>query len=128
MTLLGRLDLPADLLILALIVEMYICHSWLLDASCVCGGGVDLPVDLAIWDNRNLKLPFLVTRCLYWGVDLPVDMPIWAVTIEIWNCHSWPLDACTGGGVDLPVDMPIWAVTIEIWNCHSWPLDASSRG
>ena len=36
MTLLGRLYMPADLLILALILEMYICHSWLLDTKCVC--------------------------------------------------------------------------------------------
>ena len=75
-------------------------------------------------NNSNLKLPFLATRCLYCGVgvDLPVDLPIWPVTIAIWNCHSWPLDASTRGA-DLSVNLPIWPVTIEIWNCHSWPLD-----
>ena len=111
MILLGRLDLPADLLILVLIVEMYICHFWLLDTSfCVC----------------------------VWGLDLPFAMPIWAGTIELCNCHSWPLDASWlwwwwGSsaswsaymrqykseiailghwmhvlGVDLPGDLPIW--------------------
>ena len=78
-------------------------------------------------NNSNLKLPFLATRCLYWGVDLPVDLPIWPVTIAIWNCHSWPLDASTRG-VHLSVNLPIWPETIEIWNCHSWPLDASTGG
>ena len=63
-------------------------------------GEVDLPLDLPIWifNNRNLKLPFLATRCLYQGVDLPPDLPIWALIVKIWNCHSWPLDASTGGG------------------------------
>ena len=110
-------------------------------------------------NNRNLKLPFLATRFLYWrGVDLPVDLPIWPVTIAIWNCHYWPLDASTWGGdtsaswsayvtcnnsnlklpalatrclycgVHQPVDLPIWPETIAIWNCHSWPLGTSTWG
>ena len=78
-------------------------------------------------NSKNLKSPFLTTRCLYWGVDLPVDQPIWALTVEISNHHSWPLDA-SARGVDLTVDLPIWALTVEISNCHSWPLDASARG
>ena len=53
-------------------------------------------------NSRNVKLPFLTTRCQYWGVDLPVDLPlhlpIWALTVEMWNCNSWPLDASMGGG------------------------------
>ena len=61
------------------------------------------------------------------GVDLPVDLPMWPVTIAIWNCHSWPLDASAcERGIDLPVDLPIWPVTIAIWNWHSWSLDAST--
>ena len=48
-------------------------------------------------NSRNLKLPFLTIRCLYKGVDLPLDLPIWALEVEIWNCHSWPLDASAGG-------------------------------
>ena len=56
-------------------------------------------------NSRNEKLSFLTTRCHCWGVDLPLDLPIWALTVEISYCHSWPLDASTGG-VDLPVDLP----------------------
>ena len=48
-------------------------------------------------NSRNVKLPFLTTRCHHWGVDLPLDLPIWALTVEMWNCHSWPLDVTTGG-------------------------------
>ena len=74
------------------------------------------------------------------GVGLSVDLPIWALTVEMWNHHSWLLDASTGRGVrsaswsanmssnsrnlklpflatrypywgvDLPVDLPIWAL------------------
>ena len=92
------------------------------------------------------------------GVNMPFDLPIWPVTIAIWNCHSWPLDASTWGGdrsvsksaymtcnnsnlklpflairclnwgLHLPVDLPIWPVTIAIWNCHSWQLAAYTRG
>ena len=105
-------------------------------------------------NSRNVKLPFLTTRCLCRGVDVPVDLLIWAVTVEMWNHHSWPLDASTRG-VDVPVDLliwavtvenvklpflttrflyqggidlPIWALTVEMWNCHSCLLDASTRG
>ena len=31
------------------------------------------------------------------GLDLTLHLPIWALTVEMWNCHSWPLDATTGG-------------------------------
>ena len=31
-------------------------------------------------DNRNLKLPFLATRCQTQGVDLPLDLPMWTLT------------------------------------------------
>ena len=114
----GGVDLP----IWALTVEISYCHCWPVD---VTTRGVDLPVDLPIWaltvemsyhhswplhastrrgwsanmssNSRNLILPLLTTRCLYWGVDLPVDVPIWALTVEISYCHSSPLDATTGG-------------------------------
>ena len=82
-------------------------------------------------NSRNVKLPFLTMRCQYWGVDLPLHLPIWALTVEMWNCHSWPQDAPTGGRdlpVDLPLHLPLWALTVEMWNCHSWLLDASIRG
>ena len=39
--------------------------------------GVDLPVDLLIW---NLKLSFLSTRCQYRGINLPLDLPMCTVT------------------------------------------------
>ena len=41
----GRVDLPVDLSILALIVEISNCNSWPLDNFT---GGADLPVDLPI--------------------------------------------------------------------------------
>ena len=99
-------DLPLDLPIWALIVEMWNCHSWPLDASTSGGRSANWSANMS--SSRNVKLPFLTTRCHYWGVDLPVDLPldlpIWALTVEMWNYHSWPLDATTGG-VDLPVDL-----------------------
>ena len=90
-------------------------------------------------NTRNLKLPFLAMRCLYWGVGLPVDLPIWVLTVEAsWSdyicCNSWNLilpfltPRCHYQGVDLPLDLPLWALLLEIWNCHSWPLDGSIRG
>ena len=57
MTLLGNgVDLPVDLLILALIVEISNCHSWPLDDS--TGGRVDLAliVDLPSVDLLILAL------------------------------------------------------------------------
>ena len=49
--------------------------------------------------NRgNVKLPFSTNRCQYWGVDLSLVLSIWPLTVEMWNCHSWPLDATTGVG------------------------------
>ena len=127
----GRVHLPVDLSILALIEEISNWHSWPLDDS-TGGGRVDLPLDLLIlaiiveisnchsspinnstwgvgtyasWsanntsNSRNLKLPFLATRWLYWGggVDLPVDLSILALIVEISNHHSWPLDDSTWG-------------------------------
>ena len=59
MTLLGGTDLPVDLPILALIVEIKYCHSWPLDDP--TGGG---------------------------RVDLPVALLILALIVEISNCHS----------------------------------------
>ena len=120
MPLLEGVDLPVDLPIWPVTIAIWNCHSWPLDASTWGGGRSASWSAYVTCNNSNLKLPFLATRCLYWGVDLPVDLPIWPVTIAIWNCHSWPLDASTGGG-DLWVNLPIWPVTIAIWNCHSWP-------
>ena len=50
------------------------------------------------------------SNCLLYvcgGVCLPVDLSIWAVTIEIWNCHSLPWDACMLGGISESQDF-IW--------------------
>ena len=93
--------LPLHLPIWALTVEMWNCHSWPLDAT-TGGWGRSATSSANMTSNsRNVKLPFLTTRCHYWGVDLPLDLPlhlpIWALTVEMWNCHSWPLDATTGG-------------------------------
>ena len=89
------------------------------------GGRSAISSDNMTSNSRNVKLSFLTTRCHYWGLDLPVDLPlhlpIRALTVEMWNCHSWPLDASTKG-VDVPVDLPIWVLTGKIWNCHSYPL------
>ena len=95
----GGVDLPVDLPIWALTVEMWNCYSWTNRCH--------------YWGSKS--------------VDLPVDLPIWALTVEMWNCYSWQLNATTGG-VDLPLDLPICALTAEMWNCHSWPLDATTGG
>ena len=121
------IDWSVNLPIWPLTIVIWNCHSWPLDASTWGGGRSASWSAYVTCNNSNLKLPFFAMRCLYLGVDLPVNLPIWSGTIEIWNCHSWPLDAYTRG-VDLPVDLPMWPVTIAIWNCHSWPLDASTMG
>ena len=119
-------DLPVDLPIWALTVEMWNCHSWPLDTttggrstswssnmtsnsrtvkspfltnSCYYQGGRCASWSANMSSNRrNVKLPFLTTRCHHQGVDLPVDLPIWALMGEMWNHHSWPLDATTRRG------------------------------
>ena len=95
----GRIDLPVDLPlylpIWALTVEMYNCYSCPLDAS-TGGRSATLSANMSS-NSRNVKLPFLTTRCQYWGVDLPLYLSIWALIIEMWNCYSWPLDASTVG-------------------------------
>ena len=63
-------------------------------------------------NSSNVKLPFLTTRSQYQGVDLPVHLPRGAVTVAMWNCHSWPLDVSTGGY--------IWALHLTSW--PSWTL------
>ena len=146
--------LPVNRPIWALTVEISSDHSWTLDAS--TGGRSASWLANMSSNNRNVKSPFLTAKCLYWGVFLPVDLPIWALTVEISNHNSWPLDASTGGrsanwsanicsnirnlkspflttrclywGVDLPVDWPILALTVEISSHHSWQLDASTSG
>ena len=98
---------------------------------------------------RNVKLPFLTTRCLYWGVDLPGDLPLWALTVEMCNIldhyilyqggrsanmssNSRNVKLATLGhqmsiwGVDMLLDLPIWALTVEIWNCYLPELSESA--
>ena len=81
-------------------------------------------------NSRNVKLPFLTTRCHYWGerVDMPVDLPIWGLTVEIWNHHSWPLDATTGGGGR----SASWSANMTSKNRNVnlpyWPLDDTTVG
>ena len=141
-------DLPVDLPIWALTVEISSHHSWPLDVSTSGSWSANMSSN-----SRNLKLPFLTTRCLYWGDRSAVNLPICTLTVEISSHHSWPLDASTSGswsaninsnsrnlkspflttgciywGVNLPVDQPIWAPRVEISSHHSWPLDASTVG
>ena len=160
-------DLPADLQIWPLTVEMWNCHSWPLDATT---WGVDLPLDLQIWANissnsrnvispflttrcqywggrsasrsaswsanmtsnsRNVKLPFLTTRCHYWGVGPASRSASWSanMTSNSRNVISPSLSTrCQLQGADLPCDLPIWALTVEMWNHHSWLLDSSTGG
>ena len=157
-----------------LTIAIWNCHCWPLDASTGGGrsaswsayvtcnnSNLKLPAlatrclywrgRSASWsaymtcNNSNLKLPFLATRCLYWrGVDLPVDLPIWPVTIAIWNCHSWPLDASTWGGGrsaswsayvtcnNSNLKLPFLAtrhlpLLVQSEICNAWPLDVSTR-
>ena len=119
-------DLPVDLPIWALAVETQNGHAWPLDASTRGDKSVSWSANRSS-NSRNLKLPFLTMRCLYWSLDLPVYLQTWALTVEMWNHHSWPLDASTGG-IDLPIDLPIWLLTVDISNCHLWPIDASTGG
>ena len=73
-------------------------------------------------NSRNVKLPFLTTRCQYQVVDMPVDLQLWSANIEFLTTR------CQTRGVDWPLDLPIWALTVEMWNCYSWPLDATTGG
>ena len=115
MPLLG-VDLPIDLPIFALTLEISSHHSWPLDAS--TGGRSASWLANISSNGRNLKSPFLTTRCLHqWGYLLVV-LSIWALTVEISSHHSWSPDASTSG-IDLPVDLPIWALTLEISSHHS---------
>ena len=67
------------------------------------------------------------------GVDLPVDVPIWALTVEMWNCHTWPLDAM-GGMSDCPTSeegMPDCNLPLQLqyWKFHrkwKWSLESST--
>ena len=123
--------MPVDLLIIPLIVEISNSHPWPLDNS-TGGGDWSASWSFNISSNcRNLKLPFLATRWLYWwweGRSASCSANI-SSNSENLKLHSWPLDDSTGGGrVDLPVDLPILAITVEISNCHSSPLDNSTGG
>ena len=91
----GGVDLPVDLPIFALTLEISCHHSWPLDASTrEVPAGCSLNLSS---NSRNLKSQFFTTRCLYWGVDLPVPLIIWALTVEISSHNTWPLDASTSG-------------------------------
>ena len=72
-------DLPVDLPIWALTLEMSYHYSWPLDAT-MGGRSASWSTNISC-NSRNVKLPFLTTRCYYQGVDLPVDLPIWALTV-----------------------------------------------
>ena len=91
-------NLSVNLPIWPVTIEFWNFHSWPLDGS--TGGGTSVSWSAYMTCNiRNLKLPFLATRCLYWrGIDLPVDLPISPVIIAIWNCQCWPLDTSIWGG------------------------------
>ena len=99
-------DLPGDLPIWALSLEIWKCHSWPQDGST----RGDLPLDGPIWaliveasssasmssNSWNYILPFLATGWLYKGVDLPLDLRIWALTVEAsssasMSSNSWNL-------------------------------------
>ena len=60
------------------------------------------------------------------GVDLPVDLLISTVTIETWNCHSWPLDVSRGIHLlaDLGVDLANLISSWPLCHCvqHPWKL------
>ena len=75
-------DLPVDLPIWSLTVEMWNHHSWPLDATT---GGPIWALTVEMWN------------CHSWPLDATTGGPIWALTVEMWNCHSWPLDATTRG-------------------------------
>ena len=57
-------DLPVDLPIWALTVEISRHHSWPLDASTSEGWSASWSANMSS-NSRNLKSPFLTTRCLY---------------------------------------------------------------
>ena len=80
----GGADLPVDLSILSLIVEIKNCHSW--------------PLRWLYWGSE---------------VDLLVDLPILALIVEISNCHSSPLGNSTWGA-NLLVDLPILSLIVEM--------------
>ena len=80
----------------ALTVKIWNCHS---DPLADLQEGRSATSSANIRSNsRNVKSPFFTTRFHYQGegVDLPLHLPIWALTVEISNCHSWPLDATMG--------------------------------
>ena len=110
--------------------------------------GVDLPGGRsASWsanigsNSRNFISPFLTTTCLYWGIDLLVDLPIWALTEEMWNHHSWTLDASTREGRSAGwsanmisnsrnVKSPFLTTTCLYWEDRSagWSANKGSNG
>ena len=62
----GGIDLPVDLPIWALTVEISSHHSWPLESSTRGGKSTSWSVNMSS-NSRNLKSPFLTTRCLYQG-------------------------------------------------------------
>ena len=108
-----------------LTVEMWNCHSWPLDA---CGGrGRSASWSASMSSNsRNVKLPFLTTRCLYQGsggrsfrwstsrssnsTDLKF-LSTWAVRISMW-IFQYESQIAILRGVDLQVQF--WMIC----RCH----------
>ena len=128
-------DLPVDLSIWPLTVEMSYHHSWALDAHYL---GVDLPIwalTVEMWNchswpldrsatwsvnmtsnSRNVKLLFMTTRC-YWGVGPASRSATWSANMTsnsrnvklpflTTRCHYW-------GVVDLPLDLQIWPLICQ---------------
>ena len=153
-----KVDLPVNLPICALMVKISYCHSWPLDASTGWRVylPVDLPVwklteemrnhlswplDASMghrsdsWyvnmssKSRNVKLPILITRCLYWGVDLPVNLPvdlsIWGLTVEKSYHQSWPVEASLGEGWSANMSSNSRNVKLPILTtrCLYWGVD-----
>ena len=124
----GEVDLPLHLPIWALTAEMWYHHSWPVDATTSGGRSATSSANMSS-NSTNVKLPFLTTRCHYQGVDLPVDLPlhlpIWALTVEMWNHHSWPLDDTTRGrSASLGGRSATWCVWSSqckhLWNGRSF--------
>ena len=91
------------------------------------GGRSDTWSAYISFNNRNQKLPFLATRCLYQGGRSAT----WSDYMRFNNRNQklpFLATRCLYQGQDLPSDLPIWALIVKIWNCYSWPLDASTGG
>ena len=99
-------DLPVDLPVWTLTVEMWICYSWPLDVSTGRGRSASWSANMNS-HSRNVNLLFLTTRCQYWGVGRSAS---WSSNM---NSRSRNVNLlylttrCQSQGVDLP----IWTLT-----------------